>query len=353
MNDDVRLFESRLSELDAAPQMVPGPDRHHFPEESAVRADLHLVRAMRHIQVPEGELLAAHTRVARLLQAEMDAGETATVPVRAARPNEHTSQSTVAHRRPAYMRRLAQAALVAAAILLVGGLVGWQVSEAAASALPGSPLYGIKRAEESLALQLTGSDTQRGEVLATIADHRLTEIRAEAEQHNDPLVKSLAREFDGTMRQLIALTATMTRQHENTTDVTARLVHELAVEYSTLRTAQQRGDVVLAQALTVTTQAEDSAIHDSHITLPPGAVNTPVPVESSPGATPPGGQPARGSPSAIPTHVPPAPPGNGGNDQGGGTPGPGGENGGKTGTPASSSTSTLGSPQLAGGINLR
>ncbi|HLJ81093.1 MAG TPA: DUF5667 domain-containing protein, partial [Ktedonobacterales bacterium] len=253
-----------------------------------------LVHAIRHLHAPEDELQDAHTRVAGLLWEEMAAGTAATISDMpdASAPSE-TISARIANirRRPIRLRRLAWAVLAAAAILLIGCVTGWQVSNAATFALPGSPLYGLKLAEEHLALNTSWSDQRRGEVLATIADHRLTELRVEAVQHNNPLVQSLAAQFDGTMRQLISLTATMSEKHENTTVVAAGLAHELSVEYSTLRAAQESGDVVLAQALTVTAQSETTAIQNSHINLPPSAMNPPIP-------------------ASEPTHTPPVGPGN-------------------------------------------
>jgi hypothetical protein len=97
----------------------------------------------------------------------------------------------------------------------------------------------------------------------------------------------------------------MTEKHEDTTVVAAGLAHELSAEYSTLRAAQQSGDVALAQALTVTAQSETTAIQNSHINLPPSAMNPPIPASG-------------------PTHTPTVGPGNNngngnGNSNGNGT----------------------------------
>lgn len=349
MNDDANLFARALSELDATQQTLA--ESAHQPratgiESSELRDDLHIVQAMRHLHLPADELYNARARVAERLRREMAATSDATVPDGVARIEPSRLGTTTAPRRPTRMRRLARFALAAAALLLIGCVAGWQVSDAAASALPGSPLYGIKRGEEQLALDFAQSDQRRGAVLATIADHRLTELRAEALQHNTSLVQSLAGEFDDTMHRLIALTATMSARHENTTLVSADLAHELNAEYSTLHTALQNGDVLLAQALTTTTQAESAAIHNSHITLPPSADSTAYPGLGTPGSTPAGGPPATvGPPGGIPTHTPPIGPGNGnGNGNGGGNGGQGEGTPGTGGGGHGDHTSTSGSP---------
>ena len=320
MNDDARLFEIALRRIDSASQSAGEPSDTPLPESLELRSDLRLVRAVRDVQVPEDELRDAKARIASHLRAEMLPDTSATIAD--ASPKSQASQPIiVARRRSARSRRITRAALAAAAILLLSCVAGWQVSDAAGSALPGSPLYSIKRGEETLALNFAWSDQRRGEVLAAVADHRLSEMREEARQHHDSLVQSLATQFDGTMHQLIALTAVMTERHEDTMIVTASLTRELNAEYATLQSARQSGDVVLAQALIITSQSETTAISNSHIHLPPSALNTPVPERNTQSTTPSDGPPSKADPTAIPTHTPPATPGGGngnGNGNGGG-----------------------------------
>jgi len=95
-------------------------------------------------------------------------------------------------------------------------MLGWTVSVAAASALPGSPLYALKRTQESVALAIAPSDQTRGDVLLTIAENRLNEARSAAESGHTSEAKSLVAEFDGTMQQAIALAARMRAHHEPT-----------------------------------------------------------------------------------------------------------------------------------------
>lgn len=344
MNDDAQLFETALSKLDNAAHTSAEPASLSMPETGEMCADLRLVHTIRHLRVPEDELQAARTRVSGLLWEEVAASAAVTIPDIADAASDATAHSetlpasaATIYRRLIRSRRLERVALAAAAILLISCVTGWQVSNAAASALPGSPLYGLKLVEERLALNTSWSDQRRGEVLATIADHRLTELRVEAAQHNNPLAQSLAVEFDGAMRQLISLTATMTEKHEDTTVVAAGLAHELSAEYSTLRAAQQSGDVALAQALTMTAQSETTAIQNSHINLPPSAMNPPIP-------------------ASEPTHTPTVGPGNNngngnGNNNGNGTGngngnGHSGQGGGNTGNGGTGHKQHTGGPDL-------
>src|SRR5436853_4698152 len=64
-------------------------------------------------------------------------------------------------------------ALAAAAILV---LVLAGATSAAASSLPGDPLYGVKRASEDVQLALTFDDEARMQLLSDLTDRRLAEL---------------------------------------------------------------------------------------------------------------------------------------------------------------------------------
>lgn len=68
---------------------------------------------------------------------------------------------------------LLRPALAAAAILL---LVGVGATNAAASSLPGDPLYAVKRASEDVQVALTFDDVARMQLLSQLADRRLAEL---------------------------------------------------------------------------------------------------------------------------------------------------------------------------------
>lgn len=71
-------------------------------------------------------------------------------------------------------RRERRLAVAAAAFVIVGGSAG--VAAAAESALPGDPLYPIKRGIESAQVSLNSSDAAKGRDLITQASTRLDEI---------------------------------------------------------------------------------------------------------------------------------------------------------------------------------
>jgi len=64
-------------------------------------------------------------------------------------------------------------ALAAAAILV---LVSAGATSAAASSLPGDPLYAVKRASEDVRLALTFDDVARTQLLSDLTDRRLEEL---------------------------------------------------------------------------------------------------------------------------------------------------------------------------------
>ena len=74
---------------------------------------------------------------------------------------------------------LLRPALAAAAILV---LVGAGATSAAASSLPGDPLYGVKRASEDVQLALTFDDVARIQLLSQFTDRRLDELTQIAKQ---------------------------------------------------------------------------------------------------------------------------------------------------------------------------
>lgn len=73
-------------------------------------------------------------------------------------------------------------ALAAAAILV---LVLAGATSAAASSLPGDPLYALKRAGEDVRVALTFDDVARTQLLSELTDHRLAELAAIAKDRPD------------------------------------------------------------------------------------------------------------------------------------------------------------------------
>ncbi|GAA2000341.1 DUF5667 domain-containing protein [Catenulispora subtropica] len=66
--------------------------------------------------------------------------------------------------------------------VLSGGIGG--VAWAASSALPGDPLYGVKRSLENMRVSVSGSDLERGEQYLGQAKTRLTEVHKLLDRHD-------------------------------------------------------------------------------------------------------------------------------------------------------------------------
>ncbi len=116
------------------------------------------------------------TRVPRRRTGDMPAAEVARpVPVDPDRPRAGRQASTL----PSVIRvprRRTRGAIVIG--LAVGSLALSGMSAASGSAMPGDPLYGVKRSTESARLALASSDVDRGELYLEFAKNRLGEARA-------------------------------------------------------------------------------------------------------------------------------------------------------------------------------
>src|SRR5215813_5685609 len=219
----------------------------------ATATDVTLARALRELSLPPGEVAAAREQVwTRLLEdmARERPSRTATVrtdsQTRASRPPDPRAWRGSASRSD---RKLVRSLLLIAAMLLMFVATGVGVSLASASAPPSSPLYGIKRAEEWLALHTAGSDQRRGDILLAIASRRLSEAQAESDANHNASVRSLVQELDGTVTDVIDLALVMTSRHEDVTVVTAGLERILDDEDAAQSRAQKRGHQALATAL--------------------------------------------------------------------------------------------------------
>ncbi|MET8697488.1 DUF5667 domain-containing protein [Kitasatospora sp. NPDC004723] len=129
------------------------------------------VGALRALPVPELDQEVRTVQRAQLMAAFEQAfagGPGATVP----RQRRHRAVRTAPRGR--WSRRFAIGGLVAG--LAVGSFAG--AAAASGNALPGDPLYGMKRGLEGLRLNLAGSDSERGELLLDNAATRLGEAKS-------------------------------------------------------------------------------------------------------------------------------------------------------------------------------
>jgi hypothetical protein len=302
MNDRQNHFAWCLDEIDAG-RLTLDQCLRRYAADPEMASALRTAYALRHLDVPEAALAQARVR-GRLMASIARADGVAPMAPRAVPEPARPSAPSQTHR---YTRTLARAAAIAAAVLLVCGALGWGVGTAAAAALPGDPLYGVKRAQESLALATALSDGGRGTALTTIADHRLAEAAAEASLGNDNQARALALEFANDIQQAITLSATMQDKGEDNRPVLGALATELAHAAQVQADAASHGHDALAQALNAGIQNANQVIDDHHLHLPPAA----------------GG----GGPGAHPTHTP-EPKGHPTPDQGAPTPTPHGGSGG-------------------------
>lgn len=86
------------------------------------------------------------------------------------------------HASPA-ARRQRRISIAAAAFVVIGGTAG--VAAASENALPGDPLYPLKRGIESAQVSLNSSDSGRGQDLLRRASTRLSEVDALISKHED------------------------------------------------------------------------------------------------------------------------------------------------------------------------
>lgn len=299
--DDKRLKTPRLhDDAEHATDIAHGGS----PQSTAER----LAQSIREIPFPAGEVEGARERVGAMLAAAM--AEQVAEPTH--RP--HTTPRRASGR--ALLRGLVAAA---ALMILLSFTVG--LSRAASTALPSSPLYGVKRAEEWLALSTAWSDQRRGDVLVVIARRRLDELTRAAASGDVAHARSLAKEYQSDVLSIIQLDGVMAAHHEDTHGLSVQLVSILTAQQSALQAVARAGDRELTDGLREAGRAAQAALDRNHILLP-----GPVPGldgGAGPDATPPDGGPATPMPTpADPAHSPPSQ-GSGARPNGQGSPGNG------------------------------
>lgn len=319
-----------MTALEAGTATLDECVQRYFATDADAAGTLRAIVALRStLAVPAHEADGARARVRALISGPTSALPTAIVSNGA---RGMSAWHRGAGRKSGRWRSIA----LAAAVLLACVLGLWQTLNAAGAALPDSPFYAVKRGTEWIALTSAWSDQRRGEVLASIAAQRLAEARAEATRHDDALVRSLTSELNSTMRDLISLTARMKARHEDTTVVERALARDLGAEYAAMQLARKAGQTALAQALNTSMVAQQKAIKQYNLALPP--VDG-VPAGSSSGGPPPSPpgnaqQVSPPNPKTAPPTPPASPPAShGANGQGASGHGTGSRRGGGTGGP--------------------
>jgi len=171
-------------------------------------------------------------------------------------------------------------ALAAAAVLV---LVFAGATSAAASSLPGDPLYAVKRAGEDVRLALTFDDVARTQLLSELTDRRLEEL-AEIVKKRPSSASTATQEY-------------------------ADAVNNFANALDELRAASSDDKRAAAQALAEAAHAKHKAVLD--------AVKDRLPADAQPDVqkinddeqerTSPANDPGRGGPGGRPSNAPAKP----------------------------------------------
>jgi uncharacterized protein DUF5667 len=329
LGDTERLFDALLNDATTG-KRTPAECLALCEKQNPERvASLKFALLVRTVALDDTERESARANVRQRLTAVLDSAED----TRMESPRDVISPAHSTRRHILWMRQLA---VVAAALAFVV-LGTWQLTDAAANALPGSPLYAIKRADENVELTFAWSNQMRGEVLAQIALHRLNEARAEATNHHTAHAVALMGESNAATQQLIDLAiATKTRTaHDGI--INDSLTKTLQAEYAALAQAQSDGQTWLAQLLLHNVSDQQSALSAGNISIPVAGAPTltapiaPIHVVPTP--------PAAATPHPTPRPTPPAKPTpdpNGGDSSGQGQGGAGSGNPNNGDTPNSS-----------------
>jgi hypothetical protein len=103
--------------------------------------------------------------------------------------------------------------------LAAGTLALSGMSAASGSAMPGDPLYGVKRSTESARLALAGSDVSRGQLRLNFAHNRLAEAHSTGAR--GPVLAGMLNDMDNETRAGVKLltTAALSRRDRGALDV--------------------------------------------------------------------------------------------------------------------------------------
>jgi uncharacterized membrane protein YgcG len=288
LNDSqqARLFDALLSDADRWNTAPSAQARRAAETDATVADDLALVAALRNLTPPRAETEAVRARIGMRLAQVMHAepARPAAGRLSSARawlravtaPPARTPRRTtpkLASEGPSARRwldgvRPGRAAALGAATLVIIGMLLTGASVASAQALPESPLYNVKRAEETLQLDFAMTDTAKGATLTLIASRRLTEAVAEADLRRETEARALLQEFNAALSQMIDLTAQAQNEHEDTRALASAVQALLTAEENSAARAKAHGELGFAAAAASGAQAAHAHIKSVGITLP-------------------------------------------------------------------------------------
>jgi hypothetical protein len=173
-------------------------------------------------------------------------------------------------------RKATRRAYTAAAVgSMVLGTAG--IAAAAQNALPGSPLYGVKRAIEGIELSFATSDNARGQDLLDQARTRLSEVKALSQQHNasnTALIQQTLQAFASSASQGTNLLFTNYQRDGNVGDLSviqsfaAAAASQLNALSPTLIT-QNRAQMLEASSLIANVEQQSKLLCPTCAALPP------------------------------------------------------------------------------------
>ena len=254
---------ARMLDGDSEVRSWDVPDLEDLPELVGV------AHALGHVEapVPRPEFVAD-------LRARLMAVEAA--PVRDPEPPIAQTAAAVIDLAAARKRKATRRAYTAAAVgSIVLGTAG--IAAAAQNALPGSALYGVKRAIESVELSFATSDTARGQDLLDQAQTRLSEVQALSHNSgpgNTALIQQTLQAFASSASQGTNLLFTNFQQQGNVGDlsVISRFASHAASQLNSLSpslVAQNRAQMLEASSLIANVEQQSKLLCPTCAALPP------------------------------------------------------------------------------------
>ncbi|HEU0028944.1 MAG TPA: DUF5667 domain-containing protein [Ktedonobacterales bacterium] len=294
--DRERRLDAILTAAEGDAGAVRAAARQIQQRDGGLAADLRLVAQLHETMPARAEIDAARLRVGQRLTRDIfgappDEGAAAyrLRPLRRSEPPEtilardiaeHTRAITTpslaptapgmppralyGRRRSQWRRALLATATAAGLFLAIGG----GVTAASAQSMPESPLYSIKRAEESILLALPLSDDSRAEALGMVAQRRLGEAQSEASEFHDAEVSTLLNDYSGDMRQLIMLAASVNERGGDDSNIMTQIAKVMDAEQAIEQRAAAQGLTAFSQALSATTDNIAATLKQHHIDLP-------------------------------------------------------------------------------------
>jgi hypothetical protein len=289
--DRERQFDSILDASMGSGDMLLAAARQIQPRDAEMSTNLRLIALLHETAPAKSEIDAARLRIGQRLTREIfvdpsdeEAQKRAIRPLRLSEPPETPlypteSNITTATSIPAQAvprmvarliwtprRRRVLIGAVAAATLFLALGVG--LSTASAQSLPDSPLYSVKRTEESILLSLPVGDSTHAQMLSMVAQRRLAEALAETKARHDTEAQTLLSQYNDDMRQLIMLAASVNAKNGDSSAIIAQITLTLQTQQSILRSAAAEGDTPFTQALKSSEATITATLKQQHITLP-------------------------------------------------------------------------------------